>query len=122
MHGAIFCGFLAADFEQAASALFFGSDSSNTRKKTVSFNSRTSRGDRLVVAGPAVFAGSGPAAFLLSSVAAGGAAAGGAALAASGLVDALEAAAGSEVGDAAGGDFAPQAASKSDEARTRVMK
>src|SRR5215813_9255883 len=97
MHGAIFFGSFAADFAQAASAFFFGADSSNTMKNTVSFNSRTSRGDRLVVPGTeglAVLGGSCAAAFLPGSAAAGGGAAG-AALAAWALVAELEAATGS---------------------------
>jgi len=52
----------------------------------------------------------------------GGAADGAAALAAWALVEELEAAAGSEVGDSAGGDVPPHAASKSDEARSCEMK
>src|ERR1041385_3117417 len=94
MHAAIFFGSFAADFAQVASAFFLGSDSSNTRKNTVSFNSKTSCGDRLLGGGAAALGGSWGVVFFPSLVAAGGGAVG-AALAAWALVEELEAAAGS---------------------------
>src|SRR5579859_3535192 len=109
MQAAIRLAFLPDDFEQFASAPFFGSDSSNERKKTVSLSSRTSRAVRLVEGGGAVVA-----AASVAEPGAAGASAVGAALEADVAAAAFEAAGAPDTGVSAGCELPPQAATVSE--------